>query len=111
TFGFAAYRGKTTRVMLSLGPSFAYSVGAASSISPSAQPRSDSNRFKSVAFAFLGGLALEQFFTPKISILVGMKSPLFQFTSTEFDGGDADKKFGASFDATRLGAAVVFYTD
>jgi hypothetical protein len=102
-FGFAVYRGRMTRFVLSVGPSFAYSVND--------RPASGGlERAKTVAFSVLGGLGLEHFFTSNISMVVGTESPLFQVSNVTIDRSD-ELTVGAAFDATRFGAAVFFYTD
>ncbi|MEJ7729252.1 MAG: hypothetical protein WKG00_08555 [Polyangiaceae bacterium] len=103
SFGFAVYRGKMTRFVLSVGPSFAYVVRD--------QPTSEGpERVQALAFSVLGGMGLEHFFTSNISMVVGTESPLFHVSNVTTGARD-ETTVGAAFDATRFGAAVFFYTD
>jgi hypothetical protein len=102
-FGFAVYRGRMTRFVLSVGPSFAYVVD-------DQQTAQGPERAKTLAFSVLGGLGLEHFFTSNISIVVATESPLFEVSNVTIGARD-ETTLGAAFDATRFGAAVFFYTD
>lgn len=66
---------------------------------------------KSLSFTVPFGFALEQFFTPRISMVVGARAPLFEYRSTKFGDADAYTTVGANFNATQLDASVFFYTD
>ncbi len=113
SLGFAAYRGKSTRFLLSGGLSFGYTVDQTIT-----QDRDfDGNIFgryqaaKSVVFAVPVGFALEQFFSPRISIVLGADSPLFSYRSLKVGSRPPTTSIGADFTSTRLSGAVVFYTD
>lgn len=110
--GVAAYRGKSTRLIVSAGPSFGYGVvpeGTKQLPDGSSQPTTDV--IKTVTFSMLAGLALEQFFTPRISIVLGVDAPIFAYSSSKVGTDDATTTIGAQFDSTRVSAAVFFYTD
>jgi hypothetical protein len=113
SLGYAAYRGKSTRVLLLGGVGFAYSAqGVLQDI-----PTTDNTRTsryvtaKSLSFNVPFGFALEQFFTPRISAVVGAQAPLFEYRSAKIGAAEATSSIGANFSATQLGASVFFYTD
>ena len=66
---------------------------------------------KSLSFTVPFGFALEQFFTSRISVVLGAQAPLFAYRSTKVKDADAVTTVGANFNATQLGASIFFYTD
>ncbi len=80
-------------------------------------PTTDSTRTsryvtaKTLGFNVPFGFELEQFFTPRISAVVGVQAPIFDYRSRRIGAAEATSSIGANFDATQLGASVFFYTD
>jgi hypothetical protein len=110
--GYAAYRGKSTRFIVSAGPSFSYAVTPELTTTlPDGSTQPTTDVIKTVSFSVLAGLALEQFFTPRISMVVGVDAPVFAYSSNKVGAADATKTVGANFDSTQVIAAVFFYTD
>ncbi|WP_437932483.1 hypothetical protein WMF37_25550 [Sorangium sp. So ce291] len=113
-FGYAAYRGKATRIIVSSGLYFAYSAGQRFSMkwnSGTSEDELNASEFKSLALAVPVGIALEQLFTPGISIVLGMEAPLLSYRSSEVEGQPAIATVGADFRSTQLSASIFFYTD
>jgi hypothetical protein len=113
SLGYAAYRGKSTRVLILGGVGFAYTAqGVLQDI-----PTTDNTRTsryvtaKTLGFNIPFGFALEQFFTPRISAVLGAQAPIFDYRSTKIGAAEAATSIGASFNATQLGASVYFYND
>ena len=113
SLGYAVYRGKSTRVLVVGGVGFTYSAqGVLQDI-----PTTDSTRTsryvtaKTLDFNVPFGFALEQFFTPRISAVVGAQAPIFDYWSTKIGAAEANSSIGANFNAAQLGASVFFYTD
>jgi hypothetical protein len=113
SLGYAAYRGKSTRFLLSAGLSVGYTVQEVVTYT------ADSNNVttgryeadKRLGLTIPVGLALEQFFTPRISIVVGAESPLFSLAYEQVGSGPTGKSIGLDFSSTRLTGALVLYTD
>ncbi|WP_437627881.1 hypothetical protein [Sorangium sp. So ce1151] len=112
--GYAAYRGKATRIIVSGGLHFAYSAGQQFALArnpDTSEDELDASEFKSVVLAVPAGIALEQLFTPGISIVLGMETPLLSYRSSEMEGQQALATVGADFRSTQLSASIFFYTD
>ncbi|XXT24018.1 hypothetical protein WME94_20990 [Sorangium sp. So ce429] len=112
--GYAAYRGKATRIIVSGGLSFAYQAGQQFSTRRNPDTSEEelyASEFKSLALAVPAGIALEQLFTPGISIVLGMEAPLLSYRSSEVEGQPAVATVGADFWSTQLSASLFFYTD
>lgn len=113
SLGYAAYRGKTTRFLLIGGVGFTYQAQGQLQDIPSTG-NSRTARYvtaKSLSFNVPFGFALEQFFTPRISAVVGAQAPLFEYRSTKLGFTEATTSVGANFNATQLNASIFFYTD
>jgi hypothetical protein len=114
SLGYAAYRGKTTRFLLLGGVGFSYDADEQRQSIPSTGSDGGTARYvttKSLSFTVPFGFALEQFFTSRISAVVGAQAPLFEYRSTKVGYGEASTTMGANFRATQLGASIFFYTD
>lgn len=113
SLGYAAYRGKTTRFLVIGGASFSYSAQARvkQDANPGGSVTTHYVTAKTLGFNIPFGFALEQFFTSRISVVVGAQAPLFEFLSTKVGFSDASTTVGANFNATQLGASLYFYTD
>lgn len=114
SLGYAAYRGKTTRFLIIGGVGFNYTARDQIQTIPTTGSNGGTARYvtaKSLSFNVPFGFALEQFFTPRISVVVGAQAPLFEYQSTKVGAADATTEVGANFNATQLGASIFFYTD
>lgn len=113
SLGYAAYRGKSTRFLLSAGLSVGYTVQevVTSTLDAKNVVTGRYEADKRLGFTIPVGLALEQFFTPRISIVVGAESPLFSLAYEQVGSGPTGKSIGLDFSSTRLTGAFVFYTD
>lgn len=114
SLGYAAYRGKTTRFLLIGGVGFSYDANEERQSIPSTGRDEGTARYvtaKSLSFTIPFGFALEQFFTSRLSVVVGAQAPLFQYQSIKVGYADAVTRVGANFNATQLNASVFFYTD
>ena len=115
SLGYAAYRGKSTRFLVIGGVGFSYEARERLEGIPT--PGNDGGTAdyvttKSLSFTVPFGFALEQFFTSRISVVVGAQAPLFEYRSTKVDyKADALTTVGANFNATQLNASIFFYTD
>jgi hypothetical protein len=107
SLGYAAYRGKTTRFLLIGGVGFSYEVRR---LLQGNQTSSD-DIAKLLSFTVPFGFALEQFFTSRISVVLGAQAPLFEYRSIKVNDQDAITTVGANFNATQLNASIFFYTD
>ncbi|MFS8071959.1 MAG: hypothetical protein ACMG6S_36785 [Byssovorax sp.] len=106
SLGYAAYRGKSTRFLVIGGVGFGYEARQRLQGAPATYETA-----KSLSFTVPFGFALEQFFTSRISVVVGAQAPLFEYRSTKFGYADALTTVGANFNATQLNASIFFYTD
>jgi len=114
SLGYAAYRGKTTRFLLIGGLGFSYETQAERQSIPTTGNGGGTSRYvtsKTLGFNVPFGFALEQFFTSRISAVVGAQAPLFEYQSTKIGNADAATTIGSNFSATQLGASIYFYTD
>jgi hypothetical protein len=114
SLGYAAYRGKTTRFLLLGGVGFSYEARAQREGNPYTGNDGEPASYvtvKSLSFTVPFGFALEQFFTSRISVVLGAQAPLFEYQSTKVGDADAGTTVGAHFNATKLGASIFFYTD
>lgn len=110
-FAYTLYKGQTTRFLMSGGPSFLYSVQAnTTQYWPDGSPKPPAE-LRELTFALLAGMAIEQFFTSRISIVLGVDAPIFAYTSTQLGEEDTTETVSAAFDSTRLVASVFFYLD
>lgn len=111
--GYVAYRGHSTRFILSGGVAFSYDVSPLLSESQLGNGGFITQfvAVKTLSFTVPVGLALEQLLTPRISVVVGADSPLFAYSSQKVADGDATTSIGAEFQATRFSASIFFYTD
>lgn len=111
-FSYAAYVGQTTRFMLSAGPGFVYSVqpvqGQRYPDGTEAPPTKDAERFTAAAIA---GFALEQFFTSRLSLVVGVDAPVLAVSVSQTGEDDASTSVSADFNSTRVSASVFLYID
>lgn len=111
-FSYAVYSGKSTRFLLSAGPGFVYTVQPDPTQQyPDGSPKPQPDDLKRSSFAVLAGFAFEQFFTPRLSLVLGADSPVFAFTSSQSGDNDPTTQVSADFSSTRLTAAVFFYTE
>jgi hypothetical protein len=109
---YAAFSGKTTRLLLAGGGGFSYAVQPnITQHYPDGSPKPPTDDLTKVGFSVLAGLGIEQFFTPRISIALGVDAPIFSFSSTKSGKDDPTTAVGADFNSTQLSAAVFFYTD
>ncbi|MEO5728499.1 MAG: hypothetical protein ABI134_07480 [Byssovorax sp.] len=106
SLGYAAYRGKFTRFLVIGGVGFGYEARQLLQGVPATYETT-----KSLSFTVPFGFALEQFFTYRISVVVGAQAPLFEYRSTKVSYADALTTVGANFNATQLNATIFFYTD
>lgn len=114
SFGYAVHRGKMTRFLLSAG------IGASYAVVPtlSARFRSEDGRLysqylktKTWSISVPAGFSLEQFFTPKISVVLGAEAPLFYYDRSTLAEDEPTDAFGTTLDTTRASASVFFYLD
>jgi hypothetical protein len=113
SLGIAAYRGKTTRFLLSGGLSFGYTVREQVTTTQQLDGKSvqQYEAEKTLGASLPFGFALEQLLSSRISIVLGAESPLLSYSSSTLGARAPTRRIGADFASTRLNAAIYFYTD